>query len=89
MDLKRRVETILRDAGVFPASEPGVEITIEDGGDGSVIVRRRFVMGINVSPFLGKILKTHAEILSDAGLQVAEDPEDGQRPPSLRVTGAP
>ena len=73
MELKVRVEAIVREAGLLPATGDDPPISIEASMGGTVVIRRHPGGTANVDILVGDILRRVAQVLSDQGLHVTEE----------------
>ena len=89
MELKDRVEAIVREAGLLPATGDDPPVSVETSMGGTVVIRRHPGGAANVGVLVGDILRRVAQVLSDQGLHVTEEGGRGHAPPYLRVWPEP
>ena len=89
MELKDRVEAIVREAGLLPVAGDDRPVSIETSMGGTVVIRRHPGGTANVGTLVGDVLRRVAQILSDKDLEVTEEGGRGHAPPYLRVWPSP
>ena len=89
MNLQGQVAAILREGGLLPPVADDPPVSVEESLGGAVVIRRHPGGTANVGFVVGDVLARIARLLSEHGLQVTEEPGEGDAPPYLKVWPAP